>query len=65
MTLVRQLLDHDLHPRTLWRDRGILGPIVGLLMIAAGLRALARILDHRHPFQHHQGELTWHSTPPA
>ena len=45
MTLVRQLLDHDLHPRTLWRDRDILGPIVGLLMIAAGLRDLARRLD--------------------
>jgi len=45
VSLVRALLDRDPHPRTLWRDRNILGPIVGLLMIAAGLRDLARRLD--------------------
>ena len=50
MTLVRQLLDHDLHPRTLWRDRNILGPIVGLLMIGVVLRDLAHRLNPRsHP----------------
>ena len=50
MTLVRQLLDHDLHPRTLWRDRNILGPIVGLLMVGVVLRDLAhRINPRSHP----------------
>lgn len=47
MTLVRALLDRPQPPTVaaLWRDRDILGPIVGLLMIAAGLRDLARRLD--------------------
>jgi hypothetical protein len=49
MTLVRQLLDHDLHPRTLWRDRNILGPIVGLLMVGVVLRDLARRLSRPTP----------------
>ncbi len=46
-TVVRALLDRDPPPTltALWRDRNILGPIVGLLMIAAGLRDLARRLD--------------------
>ena len=47
MTLVRQLLDHDLHPRTLWRDRDILGPIVGLLMVGVVLRDLAHRINPR------------------
>lgn len=46
-TVVRALPDRDPPPTltALWRDRNILGPIVGLLMIAAGLRDLARRLD--------------------
>jgi hypothetical protein len=48
-TVVRALLDRDPPPTlcALWRDRDIIGPIVGLLMIAAGLRALGRRLDPR------------------
>jgi len=47
MTLVRQLLDHDLHPRTLWRDRNILGPLLGLLMVGVVLRDLAHRINPR------------------
>ena len=47
MTLVRALLDHDLHPRTLWRDRDIIGPLLGLLMVGVVLRDLAHRLNPR------------------
>ena len=45
-TLVRRILDHDPPPplARLWRDRDIIGPLVGLLMAAAALREIGRRL---------------------
>lgn len=49
-TGLRAVLDHDMHPRTLWRDRDIIGPLLGVLMLGVVLRDLAHRLDPRsHP----------------
>ena len=46
MTLVRALLDRDPPPtlRALWRDRDIVGPLLGLLMVGVVLRDLGQRL---------------------
>ena len=45
-TVVRALLDRDPPPtlRALWRDRDIIGPLLGILMVGAALREIARRL---------------------
>ena len=52
MSLVRALLDRDPPPTltALWRDRDIIGPLLGALMLGVVLRALAHRIDPRsHP----------------
>ena len=47
-TIVRALLDRDPPPTlcALWRDRDIIGPLLGLLMVGVVLRDLAqRVID--------------------
>ena len=49
-TVVRALLDRDPPPPTLtalWRDRDIIGPLLGLLMVGVVLRDLAHRLTRR------------------
>lgn len=48
-TVVRALLDHDPPPplARLWRDRDIIGPLLGLLMVGVVLRDLAHRLTPR------------------
>ena len=48
-TVVRALLDHDPPPTltALWRDRDIIGPLLGLLMVGVVLRDLAHRLTRR------------------
>lgn len=51
-TVVRALLDRDPPPTlcALWRDRDLIGPLLGLLMVGVVLRDLAHRLDPRsHP----------------
>ena len=46
-TVVRALLDRDPPPtlRVLWRDRDIVGPLLGILMVGVVLRDIARRLS--------------------
>ena len=46
-TVVRALLDRDPPPtlHALWRDRDIIGPLLGLLMVGVVLRDLAHRLN--------------------
>jgi len=48
-TVVRSLLDRDpsLTMCGLWRDRDIIGPLLGLLMVGVVLRDLAHRLTRR------------------
>jgi hypothetical protein len=48
-TVVRALLDRDPAPTltALWRDRDIIGPLLGLLMVGVVLRDLAHRLNPR------------------
>ena len=48
-TVVRALLDREPPPtlHALWRDRDIIGPLLGLLMVGVVLRDLAHRLNHR------------------
>ena len=48
-TVVRALLDSDPPPTltALWRDRDIIGPLLGLLMFGVVLRDLAHRLNPR------------------
>ena len=48
-TVVRALLDRDPPPtlHALWRDRDIIGPLLGLLMFGVVLRDLAHRLTSR------------------
>ncbi len=51
-TVVRALLDRDPPPTltALWRDRDIIGPLLGLLMVGVVLRDLAhRLTPRSHP----------------
>lgn len=48
-TVVRALLDRDPPPtlHALWRDRDLIGPLLGLLAVVVILRDLAHRLNHR------------------
>lgn len=48
-TVVRALLDRDPPPTLLmlWRDRDIIGPLLGLLMVGVVLRDLAHRINPR------------------
>ena len=60
-TVVRALLDREPPPTLLmlWRDRDIIGPLLGLLMVGVVLRDLAHRINRPTLGSHPSGLETW------